>query len=190
MSVTASRHPRIERVLFEADAIHKRVCELGRRITEDYSGRRPVLIAILKGSVIFLADLIREIRLDCPVDFIGMSSYAGDVVPTGVVRIVLDLRESVEGKDVLVIEDIVDRGLTISYLRENLLTRGPRSIEVCSLLDKPDCRKVPIQPKYRGFVIPDLFVIGYGLDYEELYRNLPYIGVLKQDKGPADGARA
>ncbi len=177
--VMHSRHQDIERVLLDEDAIQARIRELGAQITKDYQGRRPVLIGILKGSILFLSDLLREIRLDCSVDFMSAASYEGGS-STGVVRLLLDLRESVQGKDVLVVEDIVDTGLTISYLEQNLRTRGPKSLSVCTLLDKPDCRKVTVSPKYTGFEIPNEFVVGYGLDYNERYRNLPYIGILKQ----------
>lgn len=173
-------HPDIERVLLDKEKIQQRVRELAEKITKDYADRPPVLIAILKGSVLFLGDLMREMRLDCSVDFIGLSSYEGKK-STGVVRLVLDLRESVEDKDVLVVEDIVDTGLTLSYLNQNLMTRRPRSLETVTLLDKPSRRRVRIEPKYVGFKIPDEFVVGYGLDYDERYRNLPYIGVLKPE---------
>lgn len=185
--VMNSRHQDIERVLLDEDAIQVRIRELGAQITEDYQGRRPVLVGILKGSILFLADLLREIRLDCSVDFMSAASYEGSS-STGVVRLLLDLRESVQGKDVIVVEDIVDTGLTISYLEQNLRTRGPKSLAVCTLLDKPDCRKVNVSPKYTGFEIPNEFVVGYGLDYNERYRNLPYIGVLKQ-AAAAQGAK-
>jgi len=173
-------HPDMERVLVDEDAIRRRTKELARQISEDYQGKPPVLVAILKGSVIFLSDLMRELALDCTIDFMGLSSYAG-TKSTGIVRLLLDLRESPEGKDILVVEDIVDTGLTMSYLQQNLLTRGIRSLEVVSLLDKPDCRKVRFEPKYVGFKIPNEFVVGYGLDFDERYRNLPYIGVLKPE---------
>lgn len=182
-----SQHKDIERILLDEEAIRRRIRELGVQITEDYQGCRPVLIGILKGSVLFLADLIREIKLDCAVDFMSAASYEGDS-STGVVRLLLDLRESVQGKDVIIVEDIVDTGLTISYLQQNLKTRKPKSIAVCTLLDKPDCRKVTVSPKYTGFEIPNEFVVGFGLDYNERYRNLPYIGVLKQ-AAAAQGAK-
>ena len=172
-------HPDIAKVLLDADAIKRRVRELGERITADYAGRPPLLIGILRGSVLFLSDLMREIKLDCTVDFICLASYEGGLSSTGVVRTLLDLRESASGMDVLVVEDIVDTGLTLSYLLQSLRARNPRTLEICTLLDKPDCRKAPVSPKYAGFKIPNEFVIGYGLDYQERYRNLPYIGVLK-----------
>jgi hypoxanthine phosphoribosyltransferase len=172
-------HPDIERILFGHDDIRRRTAALSRRISEDYAGGRPMLIGVLKGSVMFLAELLRNLDIDCCVDFICLASYSG-TSSTGVVRMLLDLRESAQGKDVLVVEDIVDTGLTIDYLMKNLSTRSPRSLEVCTLLDKPCCRKARVSPKYVGFSIPDEFVVGYGLDYNERYRNLPYIGVLKE----------
>ena len=172
-------HPDIERVLLDEGAIRTRIAELGRQLSADYAGRKPVLIGILKGSIPFMADLMRCLEVDHTVDFMCLSSYNGDS-STGVVRLILDLRESIQDRDVLVVEDIVDTGLTLSYLRQNLLTRGPRTLELVTLLDKPDCRKVNISPKYCGFKIPNEFVVGYGLDYNEAYRHLPYIGVLKK----------
>jgi hypoxanthine phosphoribosyltransferase len=179
MGTVAAVHPDIERVLLDQDALQARIRELGAQITADYAGRSPVLVGILKGSVPFLADLLREVRLDVVVDFICLASYEG-AASSGVVRTLLDLRESIAGKDVLVVEDIVDTGLTLSYLLQNLGTRKPGTLEICALLDKPDCRKVRVQPKYAGFKIPNEFVVGYGLDYNERYRNLPYVGVLKK----------
>lgn len=174
----APLHPDVERVLLDEGAIAARVRELGEEICRDYRGRTPVLVGILKGSVPFLADLLRALRLDCSVDFMSAASYSGEA-STGVVRLLLDLRESVQGKDVLLVEDIVDTGLTLSYLQQNLMTRRPASLEICTLLDKPGCRKVRVKPRYTGFKIPNEFVVGYGLDYNERYRNLPYVAVLK-----------
>lgn len=174
-------HPDLEKVLIDQAALQKRVQELGREISRDYAGRRPVLLGILKGSVIFLSDLLRNINLDCSVDFMGVTSYSGRS-STGAVRMLLDLRESAEGRDLIIVEDIMDSGLTLHYLLDNLRARNPRSLEVCALLDKPECRKVAVTAKYVGFRIPNEFVIGYGLDYNEKYRNLPYVGVLKSGK--------
>lgn len=171
-------HPDIERVLISEEDIQAKIAGIAAEINRDYEGRSPVLIGILKGSVLFLSDLMKRLSLDCSVDFMCVSSYEGDK-STGVVRLILDLRESIEGKDIIVVEDIIDTGLTLGYLKQNLLTRKPRSLEVVSLLDKPDARKVRIEPKYHGFQIPNEFVVGYGLDFNERYRNLPYIGVLK-----------
>ncbi|MBI3299847.1 MAG: hypoxanthine phosphoribosyltransferase [Elusimicrobia bacterium] len=171
-------HPDIERILLDEDTIRARVKELAGRLSSDYAGKKPVMIGILKGSIPFMADLMRSMGEDHTVDFMCLSSYSG-AASTGVVRMILDLRESIQDRDVLVVEDIIDTGLTLGYLRQNLLTRQPRSLELVTLLDKPDCRKVTISPKYFGFKIPNEFVVGYGLDYNEAYRHLPYIGVLK-----------
>ncbi|HVC09161.1 MAG TPA: hypoxanthine phosphoribosyltransferase [Elusimicrobiota bacterium] len=170
----------VERILLDEGSLRARVAELGGQISRDYAGKKPVLIGILKGSVVFLADLMRSLRLDCSVDFMSVSSYeAAD--STGVVRVNLDLKASAAGKDLVVVEDIVDTGLTLHYLLDNLRTRGPRSLEVCALLDKPECRRIPVKAKYVGFAIPNDFVVGYGLDFDERYRNLPYVAVLKKD---------
>lgn len=176
---TGTAHPDIERVLLDEAKIRARIRELGERISRDYEGRRLTLVGILKGSVVFLGDLMRSITVDCALDFMGVSSYMG-ANSTGVVRVLLDLRESPEGKDLLIVEDIMDTGLTLHYLLENLKTRNPGSLEICAFLDKPECRKVKVSAKYVGFKIPNEFVVGYGLDYRERYRNLPYIGVLKK----------
>ena len=173
------RHPDIDKVLLDPPTIRARVEEMGRQITRDYSGKRPVLVGILKGSVPFLADLMRSIELECTVDFICLASYEGES-SSGVVRLLLDLREGIAGKDVLVIEDLVDTGLTLSYLLQNLDTRAPRSLEICALLDKPECRKTRVDVRYVGFTIQNEFVVGYGLDYAERYRQLPYVGVLSR----------
>lgn len=176
---TSSNIPsEIARVLINEQEIQGRIAELGRQISSDYAGRELAVVGILKGSVVFLADLMRHISLAMTVDFICLSSYAGHE-SSGVVRLLLDLRESIEGKEILLVEDIVDTGLTLSYLLQNLKTRKPRSLEICALLDKPDCRKVRLDIKYSGFQIPNEFVVGFGLDYNEKYRNLPYIGVMK-----------
>ncbi|MBI5631546.1 MAG: hypoxanthine phosphoribosyltransferase [Elusimicrobia bacterium] len=172
-------HPDIERVLLDEEAIRERVRALGAQISRDYAGRKLTLVGILKGSVVFLGDLMRTLELECSIDFICVSSYNG-ASSSGAVRLILDLRESAQGKDLLVVEDIMDTGLTLHYLLDALQARQPRSVEVCALLDKPECRKVPIAAKYVGFEIPNHFVVGYGLDYQEKYRNLPYVGVLKK----------
>ena len=170
--------PEIARVLLGEQEIQDRIAALGEQISRDYAGRELALVGILKGSVIFLSDLMRHITVPVTLDFICLSSYAGHE-SSGVVRLLLDLRESVENRDLLLVEDIIDTGLTLSYLLQNLKTRQPRSLEMCALLDKPDCRKVRVNVKYTGFQIPNEFVVGFGLDYNEKYRNLPYIGVLK-----------
>lgn len=181
MNASAAVHPDVAKVLIERESIERRVRELGAQISEDYAGRRLMVVGVLKGSVIFLADLLRALtsEVDAHVDFVAASSYSGDS-STGSVRVLLDLRENPEGRDVLLVEDIVDTGLTLSSLTETLRARKPRSLEVCTLLDKPDCRKIPFQPKYVGFKIPNEFVVGFGLDYDERYRQLPYVGVLRQ----------
>ncbi|MBI3554305.1 MAG: hypoxanthine phosphoribosyltransferase [Elusimicrobia bacterium] len=171
-------HPDIERILLEEPQLQARIKEMGRQISRDYAGRKLTLIGILRGGVVFLGDLMRAITLDCSVDFMCLSSYSGKG-STGAVRVLLDLRDSAEGRDLLVVEDIVDTGLTLHYLLDNLRTRGPRSVEVCALLDKAECRKIEVSAKYVGFKIPNEFVVGFGLDYNEKYRNLPYVGVLR-----------
>jgi hypoxanthine phosphoribosyltransferase len=171
----------IKRVLFTAGQIAARVKALGAEISHDYQGTAPVLVGILKGAVPFLADLIRNIDLPLIYDLMAVSSYGASTLSSGTVRILKDLDLSIEDREVLIIEDIVDTGLTLQYLLENLKTRRVKSIKVCTLLDKPSRRKMAIQPDYNGFVIPDVFVVGYGLDCNEQYRNLPYIGVLYEE---------
>ncbi len=171
----ASGGSRIEVLIPEAD-LRARVAALGAQITGDYAGRSLVVVGVLKGSFVFLADLVRAIDLPLAVEFIGISSYAGTTT-TGVVKITSDLGRSIEGKDVLLVEDIVDTGLTMRYLLDNLGTRAPASLEVCALLEKPARARVTIPIRYRGFVIGDEFVVGYGLDWDGRMRNLPYIGV-------------
>ena len=180
MPTDATLHPNILKILLSEDALRARIRELGAQLTRDYAGRRLLIVGVLKGSLIFMADLLRAIgaEVDVHVDFLAVSSYAG-TASTGTVRVLLDLRENPEGRDVLVVEDIVDTGLTLSSLTETLRARKPRSLEVCTLLDKPDCRKTPFSPKYVGFKIPNEFVVGFGLDYDERYRQLPYVGVLR-----------
>ncbi len=175
----APAHPDISRILLDESRIKARIKELGREISRDYAGRKLTLVGILKGSVVFLADLMRAIEHeDCTVDFICVSSYSGSS-STGMIRVLLDLRESAEGKDLLIVEDIIDTGLTLSSLKETLKAHHPRSVEICALLDKPECRKAKIEAKYVGFKIANEFVVGFGLDYNERYRNLPYVGVYK-----------
>ncbi|RLD16501.1 MAG: hypoxanthine phosphoribosyltransferase, partial [Caldiserica bacterium] len=173
--------PDIKEVILTEEKIRKRVKELAEEISEDYKNKVPVLISVLKGSVIFLSDLLRFMKINPKVDFIGVSSYQGKTQATGEVRLIMDLKDPIYGEDVIIIEDIVDTGLTLEYLRENLLTRKPSSLKVCVLLDKIEARKLDVPIDYRGFVIPNRFVVGYGLDYGERYRNLPYIGVLKEE---------
>jgi hypoxanthine phosphoribosyltransferase len=167
------------REMISAQRINERIAELGRKITEDYDGKPMVLLAVLKGSFIFLADLCRAIKLPLSVEFLGVASYGDETKSSGVVQITIDLTRPIEGKHVLVVEDIVDTGLTMEYLLENLRTRKPASIKVCSLLDKPDRRIKAVQIDYLGFSIPDAFVVGYGLDFGQKFRNLPYIGLIE-----------
>lgn len=167
-------------VLYDSETIARRVQELGAQIAADFEGQdNLVLVTILKGSVLFAADLARAIDLPLTMDFLGLSSYQGGTESTGVVRITNDLSRSVEGKHVLVVEDIVDTGLTMHFLLENLATRRPESVRICTLLHKPSRAKVQLPLDYVGFTIPDAFVVGYGLDYAEKLRNLPYVGILK-----------
>ena len=170
----------IEEVISPAE-IAKRVAELGRSISRDFVGRELVLIGVLKGSFLFMADLCRHIELPITCDFFGLSSYGDQTKSTGVIRITSDLKRPIAGKDVLVVEDIVDTGLTVQYLQENLKARRAGSIKVCSLLDKPSRRVVPAQIDYLGFSVPNLFVVGYGLDFKGRYRNLPFVGKLPDD---------
>lgn len=169
----------INRVMITEEEIQKRVKELGERITSDYRNKDLFVIAILKGSVVFLADLIRAISLPMQLDFMAVSSYGTSTATSGVVRILKDLESDIISKDVLIVEDIVDTGLTLSYLKENLFSRNPASLKVCTFLDKPGRRRVPLTPDYNGYEIPDEFVVGYGLDCNEEFRNLPYIAVIK-----------
>ena len=169
----------IERVLFSEAELKTRVAELGAQISADYQGKNPIIISVLRGSYIFMADLTRKISLPCTIDFMAVSSYGKGTTSSGQVKIVKDLSENIEGRDVIVVEDILDSGNTLSYLLKILEHRHPASIRLCTLLDKPERRKKPVQVHYSGFTIPDAFVVGYGLDYAEHYRNLPYIGILK-----------
>lgn len=158
--------------------IRARVSELAAQISADYLDKEPLLVCILKGGVFFMADLVRELTVPCELDFMAVSSYGSATDSSGVVRILKDLDANIEGRNVLIVEDIIDSGLTLSYLRKNLRSRNPASVEVCSLLTKPSRRQVDIACKYVGFEVPDKFVVGYGLDYQEKYRNLRYITVL------------
>lgn len=172
----------LDRILVPAREIQAKVAELGRRISGDYAGAGQLLtVGILKGSAIFMADLVRAISVPVSFDFIAVASYGQSSSSSGVVRILKDLEHTIEGRHVLLIEDIVDTGLTLNYLLETLRTRNPASLRVCVLLDKPDRRKVQVPVDYLGFSIPDEFVVGYGLDYGELYRNLPDVWVLKPE---------
>ena len=172
-------HDDVEEVLLTGDQIHARVAELGAELARDYAGRDPVLVSVLKGSIIFLADLVREAQIPLAIDLMEVSSYGASTESSGQVRILKDLSSSIEGRNVVVVEDIIDTGLTLNYLLRYLHDKGPASISICCLLDKPARRLAPIEINYRGFTIADRFVVGYGLDYDERFRNLPYIGVLR-----------
>ena len=165
-------------ILIPADKLSARVLEMGREISDTYRGSVPLLVSILKGGVVFLTDLMRAITIPHHIDFLQVSSYAGGVKSTGTVRIMSDLGTNIAGRDVILVEDIIDTGLTLSYLLKQLEIRDPRSLRVCALLSKTEARQVHVPIDYLGFEIPNEFVVGYGLDYDEKYRNLPYIGVL------------
>ena len=167
-------------ILVPADQLSARVRELAAEVSRDYAGRDLVLIGVLKGAVFFLADLMRAIDIPVEVDFMAVASYGSATKSSGVVRILKDLDAAIDGRDVLIVEDIVDSGLTLQYLLRNLAGRNPRSLEVCALLIKPERRKVDLETRYVGFEIPDRFAIGYGLDHAERYRNLPYVAALRQ----------
>jgi len=170
---------RISEVLIAEEDLRKRVKELAKQIEKDYQGKDLVAVGILKGALLFLADLVKAVNLPLTYDFMDVSSYGANTESTGEVRILKDLSMKIEGKDVLIVEDIIDTGYTLSYLLENLKTRKPASVKICCLLDKTSRRKVSVPVDYVGFEIPDAFAVGYGLDYAERYRNLPYIGVLE-----------
>src|SRR5205809_6351272 len=171
-------------VLIESDALSARVAELGAEISSDYGGRDLLWIGVLEGSVFFMADLMRRLTIPCEVDFMAISSYGASTDSSGVVRILKDLDINIEGRHVLVVEDIIDSGLTLSYLMRNLESREPETLEVCALLTKPERREIDVPVRYVGFEIPNRFVIGYGLDFGERYRNLPYVGVLDTELVP------
>lgn len=170
----------IDRVLISEEELSKIVKELGAKITEDYKDKNLLLISILKGSVTFMADLMREINIPCNIDFMAVSSYGSGTKSSGVVKIIKDLDSSIDGKDLLIVEDILDSGRTLNYIKEILLARNPKSIRICTLFDKPERRDVDLYADYIGSKVPNEFIVGYGLDYNEYYRNLPYIGVLKE----------
>ena len=172
--------PKIGEILVQPDDLAHRVSELAEQISKDYAGKDVLLIGVLKGAVFFLADLMRKIDVDCEVDFMAVSSYGSSTDSSGVVRILKDLDASIEGRHVLIVEDIVDSGLTLSYLIRNLESREPATLEVCALLTKPSRREIDVPVRYVGFEIPNKFVVGYGLDFAERYRNLPYVGVLDE----------
>ena len=165
--------------LLTQEELKQKVEEIGKQISNDYKDKKLLLVSILKGSVVFMADLMRNITIPAQIDFMSVSSYGNGVKTSGVVKIIKDLDINLKGYDILIVEDILDSGMTLSYLIELLKTRSPNSVEICALLDKPERHKVEVSLKYKGFTVPDEFVVGYGLDYDENYRNLPYIGVLK-----------
>src|SRR3989454_11481871 len=171
-------------VLIEEAALKARIAELGEEVSADYAGRDLLLIGVLKGAVFFLADLMRHLTVPCEIDFMAISSYGASTDSSGVVRILKDLDMNIEGRHVLVVEDIIDSGLTLSYLIRNLEAREPASLEVCALMTKPERREIQVPVRYVGFEIPNRFVVGYGLDFAEKYRNLPYVGVLDAELVP------
>jgi hypoxanthine phosphoribosyltransferase len=176
------------KTLIDKEEISSRIAEIAQQITEDYRDQELIMVGVLKGAFVFLADLARCVELPLEIDFVAVSSYGKDTESSGVVRIVKDLDLDIEGKHVLLVEDIVDTGLTLKYLSTMLRERGPASVEICTLLNKPDARKVEIEVKYCGFDVPPLFVVGYGLDYAERYRQLPYVGILEETEGRADSS--
>jgi hypoxanthine phosphoribosyltransferase len=177
----SSMMPDVKEVLIPSSEIQEKVGEMGELITEDYRGERPLLVGILRGAVVVLGDLMRNIDLPCEIDFMDISSYGTGTSSSGVVRILKDLEEDITDRHVLIVEDIIDTGLTLSYIRRSLLARGPASLEICALLSKPSRRRVELDVKYLGFEVPDEFVVGYGLDFAGAYRNLPDICVLKPE---------
>ena len=176
-----SMHNDVKEVLFSEQDIQAIVNRIGKQISEDYKDKNLFMVSVLKGSLMFMADLMRAIDVPCEIDFMAVSSYGSGTSTSGAVRILKDLDFSLEGKDILVVEDILDSGVTLSYLMKHLAARNPSSIRLCTMLDKPERRKMPIKADYVGTTVPDEFIVGYGLDYDEKYRNLPYIGVLKQE---------
>jgi hypoxanthine phosphoribosyltransferase len=171
----------VAEILIDEETLRDRVAELGAEVSADYAGRDLMLIGVLKGAVFFMADLMRTIDVHCEVDFMAISSYGASTDSSGVVRILKDLDANIEGRNVLVVEDIIDSGLTLSYLMRNLRARNPATLEVCALLTKPERREIQVPVRYIGFEIPNRFVVGYGLDFAERYRNLRYVGVLSDD---------
>ena len=171
----------ILKALITEEELHHKVAELGKKISEDYRDKNLLMVSVLKGSVVFMADLMREVTIPCEIDFMCVSSYGGGTKTSGTVKIIKDLDINLEGKDLLLVEDILDSGKTLNYITQVLKTRNPASIRICTLLDKPERREADIKADYFGAFVPDEFVVGYGLDYAEKYRNLPYIGVLKPE---------
>jgi len=170
----------IKEVLFSEEDLKAIVKRLGAQISEDYKDRKLLMVSVLKGSVMIMADLMREITIPCEIDFMSVSSYGNDTKTSGIVRILKDLDRNIEGYDLLIVEDILDSGKTLSYIQDILSARKPNSIRICTLFDKPDRRQVDLNAEYIGTVVPDEFIVGYGLDYAEKYRNLPFVGILKE----------
>lgn len=171
----------IEKILLDEEQISKKIKEIGNTISKDYKGKDLILIGVLKGSIMYMANLAREIDIPCTMDFMSVSSYGNSTTSSGIVKILKDLDVSIEGKDVLIVEDIIDSGITLKYLQKYLRAKNPNSVEITTLLNKPERRKADIDVKYIGFEVPDYFLVGYGLDYAEKYRNLPFIGILKEE---------
>ncbi len=169
----------IKEVLFSEELLDSVVKKLGAQISSDYKGRNLLMVSILKGSIVFMTDLMRSIDIPCEIDFMAVSSYGSGIKSSGTVRIMKDLDRDIRGYDVLIVEDILDSGMTLNYLMDLLYARNPNSIRICTLFDKPERRKVDIFPDYKGLEVPDEFIVGYGLDYDEKYRNLPFVGILK-----------
>ncbi len=184
------QHPAIQQIFLHPAQIQRRVEELGAQISEDYTEKDLALVCVLRGAVVFVSDLLRVLPDTATVDFMAIASYGTDTRSTGVVRILKDLDDSVESRHVLVVEDIVDTGLTLNYLLENLRHRNAASVRVCALLDKPARRRVPVPIDYTGFAVPNAFVVGYGLDYDQKYRGLPFIGILKPEMDGGEGGFA
>ena len=180
------RGPDIGEILVQPDELRRKVADLGAAISRDYAERDLLLVGVLKGAIFFLSDLMREITIPCEVDFMAVASYGSATDSSGVVRIIKDLDASIEGRHVLIVEDIVDSGLTLQYLLRNLRARGPESVEVCALLTKPERRKIELEARYVGFEIPNRFAIGYGLDHDERYRNLPFVAALQRQSTGED----
>lgn len=171
----------IQEILISKERLHEKVKELAAQVSHDYAEKDLMIVSVLKGGVVFTTDLIKEITVPLSIDFMAISSYGASTSTSGVVRILKDLETNIEGKDILIVEDIIDSGLTLKYLKELLISRGPRSVRICTILNKPARRKVEVEVEYKGFDIPDEFVVGYGLDYAEKYRNLPFVAILKPE---------
>jgi hypoxanthine phosphoribosyltransferase len=171
----------LARVIVTPEQIRARVGELGAQISKEYAGKNLLMICILKGAFIFMSDLVRKLDIPVETDFMAVTSYGTSTESSGVVRILMDLERSIEGRHIMVVEDVVDTGLTLKYIIDNLKARGPASVKVATFLDKPSRRRVQVEPDYNGYVVPDEFLVGYGLDFSEKYRNLPYVAVLKQE---------